>query len=107
MLAAASAEAERCRGACPHAQNLEHCGWGQPPLHLSRDQRTAAAITANLIAPIVFNPATRCARQIVLPDSGVPLRFPVFAGLQQIEESIESMQVAVELPLETRPAHAA
>jgi len=29
-----SVRLQRCRGACPHAQIFEFCGWGQPPLHI-------------------------------------------------------------------------
>ena len=36
-----------------------------------------AAATANLRAPVVANPATRRARQVVLPDGGHPIRRPL------------------------------
>lgn len=39
-------------------------------------------ITANLLAPLVLNPRMRRARQVVLPESDLPLRFPVLESLQ-------------------------
>jgi flagellar assembly factor FliW len=36
-----------------------------------------AAATANLRAPVVVNPATRQARQVVLPDGSHPIRRPL------------------------------
>ncbi len=41
---------------------------------LSGDVRTA---TANLRAPVVVNPGTRRARQVVLADGGHPIRRPL------------------------------
>lgn len=38
-------------------------------------------ITANLLAPVVLNRETRKARQIVLPDSNLSMRFPIFQTL--------------------------
>jgi flagellar assembly factor FliW len=39
-------------------------------------------ITANLLAPIVLNRESRLARQVVLADSDLPLRFPVLDAMQ-------------------------
>lgn len=39
------------------------------------------AMTANLQAPIIINPAKRLAKQVILTDERFPLRFPVFAHL--------------------------
>ncbi len=38
-------------------------------------------ITANLLAPVVLNRETRKGRQIVLPDSNLSMRFPIFQTL--------------------------
>jgi flagellar assembly factor FliW len=37
-------------------------------------------ITANLLGPIVVNPATGAARQVVLAETNYPTRFPVVGG---------------------------
>jgi flagellar assembly factor FliW len=39
-------------------------------------------ITANLLAPLVLNRATRVGRQIVLSDSEFSMRFPIVPSLQ-------------------------
>ncbi len=38
-------------------------------------------ITANLLAPLVLNRASRKGRQIILPDSNLSMRFPIFQTL--------------------------
>jgi flagellar assembly factor FliW len=43
------------------------------------DQVTVNQITANLLGPIVVNSATRVGRQIILADSGYPVRAPLAA----------------------------
>jgi flagellar assembly factor FliW len=43
---------------------------------------SAEGITANLMAPLVLNPRMRRARQVVLQESDLPLRFPVLEALQ-------------------------
>lgn len=43
---------------------------------------SAEGITANLLAPLVLNPRMRRARQVVLQESELPLRFPVLESLQ-------------------------
>jgi len=43
---------------------------------------SADGITANLLAPLVLNPRMRRARQVVLQQSELPLRFPVLEALQ-------------------------
>jgi flagellar assembly factor FliW len=43
---------------------------------------SAEGITANLMAPLVLNPRMRRARQVVLQESELPLRFPVLEALQ-------------------------
>jgi flagellar assembly factor FliW len=43
---------------------------------------TAEQITANLLAPLVLNRHGRHGRQVVLQDSNLPLRFPVFEALR-------------------------
>jgi len=45
------------------------------------------AMTANLQAPIVVNPAQRIAKQVILTDERFPLRFPVFAHLNAEEHA--------------------
>lgn len=60
-------------------------------------RESADAITANLMAPIVLNPQARLGRQILLHDSGLPLRFPV----------LESLSVEEEEPAPLQSAHAA
>lgn len=40
-------------------------------------------ITANLMAPVVLNKATRRGRQVILQESDWPLRFPVFEAVAQ------------------------
>lgn len=42
-------------------------------------------ITANLLAPLVFNPQARVGRQVVLQDSDWPLRLPVFEAVRALE----------------------
>ncbi|MCL5676469.1 MAG: flagellar assembly protein FliW [Firmicutes bacterium] len=37
-------------------------------------------ITANLQAPIIFNPVTRQARQVIVLDPALPVKQPVFAA---------------------------
>lgn len=39
-------------------------------------------ITANLLAPLVLNRETRIGRQIILPDSNLSMRFPIFHTLR-------------------------
>lgn len=48
---------------------------------------SAEEITANLFAPLVLNRATRLGRQVLLQDSGWPLRFPVFEGLRDVSRN--------------------
>lgn len=43
---------------------------------------SAELITANLLAPLVLNRRGHRGRQIVLQDSNLPLRFPVFEALR-------------------------
>ncbi len=43
--------------------------------------------TANLLAPIVLNPATRLGRQIVLQDSDHPIRATVFSSIDVVADS--------------------
>ena len=38
--------------------------------------------TANLLAPVLMNPAARVGRQVVLQDTEHPIRYPVFEGMQ-------------------------
>ncbi len=38
-------------------------------------------ITANLLAPLVLNRESRKGRQIILPDSNLSMRFPIFQTL--------------------------
>lgn len=45
----------------------------------------AAAITANLMAPVILNTRTRRGRQVVLQDSGWPMRFPVLDGIEAVD----------------------
>jgi flagellar assembly factor FliW len=42
-------------------------------------QRDAGAITANLLGPLVVNSSTRKGRQVVLAESGYPVRAPLAA----------------------------
>ncbi|MEZ4502185.1 MAG: flagellar assembly protein FliW [Dehalococcoidia bacterium] len=44
--------------------------------------QSADEITANLLAPVVLSRTSRRARQIVLQDSNLPLRFPVIEALR-------------------------
>lgn len=39
-------------------------------------------MTANLMAPIVFNPKKRLAKQVILDKGDYPLRFPVYEALK-------------------------
>ena len=39
-------------------------------------------MTANLMAPIVFNPQKRLAKQVILDKGDYPLRFPVYQALK-------------------------
>lgn len=50
--------------------------------------------TANLMAPVITNPAARLGRQVVLQDSDHPLRYRVFAGLDLtiVPEHVESLE---------------
>jgi flagellar assembly factor FliW len=45
-------------------------------------RESADQITANLLAPIVLNRYAGRARQVILQDSNLSLRFPVFEALQ-------------------------
>jgi flagellar assembly factor FliW len=45
---------------------------------------SASAITANLMAPVILNPALRLGRQVVLQDAELSIRFPVMDGLQTV-----------------------
>lgn len=45
----------------------------------------AAAVTANLQAPIVLNPRTRLGRQVVLTDGPYSIRHPLVAGAEDDE----------------------
>ncbi len=63
----------------------------------------AAAITANLMAPIVLNTRARRGRQIVLQDSVWPLRFPVLDGIESLDGEAAPQEAG---PSEHR-AHAA
>ena len=38
--------------------------------------------TANLLAPIVLNQRSRVGRQVLLQETNMPLRYPVFEVLQ-------------------------
>jgi flagellar assembly factor FliW len=49
---------------------------------------SASAITANLMAPIILNPALRLGRQVVLQDADLALRFAVMDGLQTVVPAI-------------------
>lgn len=40
-------------------------------------------MTANLMAPIVFNPQKRLAKQVILDKGDYPLRFPVYEALKR------------------------
>jgi len=42
-----------------------------------------AAATANLRAPVVVNPASRQARQVVLVDASQPIRHPIRRPLRR------------------------
>ena len=44
-----------------------------------------AQITANLLAPIVFCRRTHLARQIILQDVDLPIRFPLFSAVEEDE----------------------
>ena len=44
-------------------------------------RETAQETTANLLAPIVLNQRTRRGRQVVLQDTDLPVRYPVFEAL--------------------------
>ena len=50
-------------------------------------RESADAISANLMAPVVLNPQARLGRQILLHDSGLPLRFPVLDTLASEDEA--------------------
>ena len=56
--------------------------------------------TANLMAPVLTNPGAGLGRQVVLQDSGHPLRYRVFAGLdltiapEQLESSDDEREQA-------------
>ncbi len=63
-------------------------------------RESAAAITANLMAPVVLNPLTRLGRQVVLQDSDLPLRFPVLDGLQAHQAEVPAAASA-DLPADT------
>jgi flagellar assembly factor FliW len=63
-----------------------------------------SAISANLMAPIVLNPRARTGRQVVLQDSGWPLRFPV---LERIEALGAEDAGAAPAPATIRSARAA
>lgn len=41
-----------------------------------------SGITANLLAPVVFCRRTHLARQIILQDSELPIRFPLFQAVE-------------------------
>jgi flagellar assembly factor FliW len=41
-----------------------------------------SGITANLLAPVVFSRRTHLARQIILQDSELPIRFPLFQSVE-------------------------
>jgi flagellar assembly factor FliW len=41
-------------------------------------------ITANLLAPLVFCRRTHLARQVILQDSALPMRYSVFAGVEEL-----------------------
>lgn len=41
-----------------------------------------SGITANLLAPVVFCRRTHIARQIILQDSELPIRFPLFEAIE-------------------------
>jgi flagellar assembly factor FliW len=45
-------------------------------------KQSADEITANLLAPVVLSRTSHRARQIVLQDSNLPLRFPVIEALR-------------------------
>ncbi|MEX2229410.1 MAG: flagellar assembly protein FliW [Dehalococcoidia bacterium] len=41
-----------------------------------------SGITANLLAPLIFSRRTHLARQIILQDSEMPIRFPLFEAIE-------------------------
>lgn len=41
-----------------------------------------SGITANLLAPVVFSRRTHLARQIILQDQELPIRFPLFETIE-------------------------
>ena len=49
---------------------------------------SASAITANLMAPVILNPALRLGRQIVIQDAELAMRFAVMDGLQTVVPAI-------------------
>ena len=64
-------------------------------------------MTANLKAPVVINVKTRTARQIVVQENDLPIKFPVFVELQkrvvqnpkaEIKSQAVDWGVAVRLP---------
>ena len=70
-------------------------------------RESASEITANLLAPVVLNPQTRLARQIVLQDTSLPLRYPVMAALQATAPAAVRVEAETADAIEAQQVHAA